>query len=80
MKEINKEMIMDHLVLISEEAIFDEQLELVFKKYYGVDEAQQTPKEISKTLKIPMKKLKIIIEKIEKKVFNVLKKHESIGG
>jgi len=60
---------------ILEEAVFDERSELIFKKYYGIHCERLTPKELSKTTKLPLKKLKMEMMKIDNRVFNILKKN-----
>lgn len=61
---------------ILEEAVFDERAETIFKKHYGIHCERLTPKEISKMTKLPIKKLKLEMTKIDNKVFNILKKHD----
>ncbi|MBS7527136.1 hypothetical protein KHM83_10640 [Fusibacter paucivorans] len=61
---------------ILEEAVFDERSELIFKKYYGIHCERKTPKEIAKLTKMPIKKLKLEMTKIDNKVFNILKKND----
>lgn len=70
------EIINEKLQLILEEAIFDEKSEKIFKMRYGIDSKAQPPKQIAKEVKMPMKKLKIELARIDNKVFNILKKHD----
>jgi hypothetical protein len=70
------DLVNEKLELILEEAIFDPRSESIFKLHYGVQCARQEPKTISKQLKISQKKLKIEIDRIDNKVFNILKKHQ----
>mgnify|MGYP004706808873 CR=1 FL=1 len=65
----------DKLRLILDEAVFDEQSELIFKFHYGIDCKRLEPKAISKELKVSLKKMKIELIRIDNKVFNILKKH-----
>ncbi len=69
----------EQLELILEEAVFDEVAEKVFIRHYGIKCKRMDPKAISKELKIPVKKLRAIIDKIDNKVFNILKKHAFIA-
>jgi len=67
------ERVNEKLPYILENMVFDEKHEQIFKYRYGIESHMLTPKEISKTLKISMKKLKPQIIKIDNKVFNILK-------
>lgn len=69
------EIVNEKLEIILEEAIFDEKMEQIFRLRYGIKCKRLENKEIAKELKIPQKKLKLFIEKIDNKVFNILKKH-----
>ncbi|GAU76858.1 hypothetical protein [Fusibacter sp. 3D3] len=69
-------LVNEKLQLILEEAIFDEKAEQIFRMRYGVDCQIQVPKHISKTLKVPMKKLHLEMHRIDNKIFNILKKHD----
>jgi len=66
----------EKLRLILDEAVFDEKSELIFRLHYGIDCMRQEPKGISKTVKMPMKKLKLELTRIDNRVFNILKKHD----
>ncbi len=70
------ELVNDKLRLILDEAVFDEQSELIFKFHYGIDCKRLEPKAISKELKVSLKKMKIELIRIDNKVFNILKKHD----
>ena len=70
------ELVNDKLRLILDEAVFDEQSEMIFKYHYGIDCKRLEPKLISKELKVPLKKMKIELIRIDNKVFNILKKHD----
>lgn len=74
------EIVSEKLRLILDEAVFDEQTERVFKLHYGIDAKRLEPKALAKELKIPQKKLKLELSKIDNKVFNILKKHDLFGG
>lgn len=63
------------LNIILEEAVFDQQSELIFRKYYGIHCERQELKSLSKLTKLPVKKLTNEINRIDNKVFNILKKH-----
>lgn len=69
------ETVNERLKIILEEAIFDERTEQIFKWHYGVDCQRMDLKAISKNIKIPVKKLKLEVVKIDNKVFNILKKY-----
>ena len=69
-------LVNEKLQLILEEAIFDERAEQIFRMRYGIDCQIQVPKHISKTIKMPMKKLHLEMHKIDNKIFNILKKHD----
>lgn len=70
------DVVNEKLELILEEAIFDERTESIFKLHYGIQCHRLEPKAISKTLKIPVKKLKDELNRIDNRVFNILKKHQ----
>lgn len=70
------ETVNEKLEEILHEAVFDERQEAIFIRYYGVNCNRMDPKSIAKEIKMPLKKLKIELMKIEKKVFNILKKHD----
>ncbi len=70
------ELVNDKLRLILDEAVFDEQSEVIFKYHYGIDCKRLEPKAISKELKVSLKKMKIELLRIDNKVFNILKKHD----
>lgn len=74
------EIVSEKLRLILDEAVFDEQTEKLFKLHYGIDAKRLEPKALGKELKIPQKKLKHELSKIDNKVFNILKKHDLFGG
>ena len=76
MNKIWMELVNEKLELILEEAIFEPRSEHIFKLHYGVQCVRQEPRTISKQLKISQKKLKLEIERIDNKVFNILKKHQ----
>lgn len=69
----------EKLEIILEEAVFDEKMASIFKMRYGVHCQRLEDKVIAKTLKIPQKKMKLYVEKIDNKVFNILKKHAYIA-
>jgi hypothetical protein len=69
------DLVNDRLKIILEEAIFDERTEQIFKWHYGVECQRLDLKAISKGVKMPIKKLKLEVVKIDNKVFNILKKH-----
>jgi len=66
------------LSTILEEAVFDERSEVIFRKHYGIHCERQEIKEIAKITKMPLKKLMQEINRIDNKVFNILKKHDLI--
>lgn len=70
------ELVNEKLRLILDEAVFEEQSERIFKLHYGIDCKRIEPKAISKEVKIPLKKLKIELTRIDNRVFNILKKHD----
>ncbi len=70
------ELVNEKLRLILDEAVFSEQSESIFKLHYGIDCKRVEPKAISKEVKMPLKKLKLEITKIDNRVFNILKKHD----
>lgn len=70
------ELVNEKLRLILEEAVFDESSEQLFRLHYGIDCKRLEPKAIAKELKMPQKKLKLELIKIDNKVFNILKKHD----
>ncbi len=70
------ELVNEKLRLILDEAVFSEQSESIFKLHYGIDCKRVEPKVISKEVKMPLKKLKLEITKIDNRVFNILKKHD----
>lgn len=72
------ELVNERLKIILEEAIFDERTEQIFKWHYGVECERLDLKAISKSVKMPIKKLKLEVVKIDNKVFNILKKHNFI--
>ena len=76
MNKVWMELVSEKLELILEEAIFDSRSEDIFKLHYGVQCVRLEPKVIAKQMKIPMKKLKLELERIDNKVFNILKKHQ----
>jgi len=67
------ELVDENLKRVLDEAVFDEKTESIFKLRYGIDCMRLDPKAISKEMKIPMKKLKSELTKIDNKVFNILK-------
>lgn len=69
------EFVNEKLEIILEEAVFEEKFEQIFRLRYGIKCKRLEVKDIAKQLKIPQKKLKQHIEKIDNKVFNILKKH-----
>lgn len=69
----------EQLEIILEEAVFDDVMEQIFKKRYGIHCQRQELKTIAKELKLSQKKLKVYVEKIDNKVFNILKKHALIS-
>lgn len=69
-------LVNEKLQIILEEAIFDERAEQIFRMRYGVDCQMELPKQISKTIKMPMKKLNLEMYRIDNKIFNILKKHD----
>lgn len=69
------ELVNEKLRLILDEAVFGEQSEKIFKLHYGIDCKRIEPKAISKEVKMPLKKLKIELTRIDNRVFNILKKH-----
>ncbi len=70
------ELVDENLKRVLDEAVFDEKTESIFKLRYGIDCMRLDPKAISKETKIPMKKLKSELTKIDNKVFNILKKYD----
>lgn len=70
------ELVDENLKRVLDEAVFDEKTESIFKLRYGIDCMRLDPKAISKEMKIPMKKLKVELTKIDNKVFNILKKYD----
>lgn len=70
------ELVNDKLRLILDEAVFDEQSEVIFKYHYGIDCKRLELKAISKELKVSLKKMKVELIRIDNKVFNILKKHD----
>ena len=70
------ELVDENLKRVLDEAVFDERTESIFKLRYGIDCMRLDPKAISKEMKIPMKKLKLELTKIDNKVFNILKKYD----
>jgi len=70
------ELVNEKLRLILDEAVFDEQSEMIFKLHYGIDCKRLEPKAISKEIKLSQKKLKLELLRIDNKVFNILKKHD----
>jgi len=70
------ELVDENLKRVLDEAVFDEKTESIFKLRYGIDCMRLDPKAISKEMKIPMKKLKSELTKIDNKVFNILKKYD----
>ncbi len=70
------ELVDENLKRVLDEAVFDEKTESIFKLRYGIDCMRLDPKAISKEMKIPMKKLKLELTKIDNKVFNILKKYD----
>ncbi len=73
------EAVNERLEIILEEAVFDERSEKIFKLHFGVNCKRLDPKGIAKEVKMPMKKLKPELAKIDNKVFNILKKHDFIS-
>lgn len=69
-------LVNEKLQIILEEAIFDERAEQIFRMRYGIDCQMELPKQISKTIKMPMKKLNLEMYRIDNKIFNILKKHD----
>lgn len=63
---------------ILEEAVFDSKAEQIFKLHYGIKCTRMEPKAIVKEAKIPAKRLKLELIRIDNKVFNILKKHKWI--
>lgn len=70
------ELVSEKLRLILDEAVFDEQTERLFKLHYGIDTKRLEPKALGKEVKMPQKKLKLELSRIDNKVFNILKKHD----
>ncbi|OJV62286.1 MAG: hypothetical protein BGO41_05670 [Clostridiales bacterium 38-18] len=70
------ELVDENLKRVLDEAVFDEKTESIFKLRYGIDCLRLDPKAISKEMKIPMKKLKLELTKIDNRVFNILKKYD----
>lgn len=54
--------------------LFDEKSEKIFKLYYGVGTERMDIQAISKEMKLSVKKLQPLLERMDKKVFNTLKK------
>ncbi|MBM7561212.1 hypothetical protein [Fusibacter tunisiensis] len=74
------DLINSKLEAILEEAVFDERQAAIFVRHYGIQQPRMAPKDIAKALKVPNKKLKIELAKIENRVFNIMKKNDWIDG
>lgn len=77
MEPITKEAIdfvAEKLNEMVDEGLIEERYEMIIRYKYGIGVAPLKPKDMAKTLKITMKKLKQEMKIADKKVFNILKK------